>query len=68
MNKEEQDDLALRPASLQAQQCTDNFSDLVVETAKIYKDLTGKDVGIKQLEKTRDKINENNTHKDNKET
>ena len=50
--KNEEDDVALTIASMVATQFGGNFGDNLVETAKIYKNLTGKDLGIAKLEAT----------------
>ena len=55
INKEA-DRVARELAALMACQLTDNFGDSVVETAKIYKELTGKDLGIKNFENINNRV------------
>lgn len=58
MNKEKIDEFKLELASrMAAILYPDNFPDSVVETAKQYRALGGQDLGIKELQKTADKVN-----------
>jgi len=61
IEEKETKEIALQLASMLASQTTDNFGDSIVETAKIYKDLTGKDLGIKTFEKINNRIKTNQT-------
>lgn len=56
IEEKEAKEVALQLASMLASETTDNFGDSVVETAEIYKGLTGVDLGIKSFKRINNKI------------
>lgn len=58
--KNEKEEVAMMLSAMMASHSTDNFGDNVVETAKNFKFLTGKDIGIKDLEDTNHRIKNSN--------
>ena len=50
-------DKALEIASRLGHIYSDNYADGLVETAKLYEKMTGKDMGIKDLQRTADEVN-----------
>lgn len=54
--KEEIDDLALTIASMNGHALHSDYGDGLVETAKLYKMMTGVDLGIADLENTNQRI------------